>query len=213
MASRFDKFFFNKSVILVGPSEYVAKDCELIDVDSYDIVVRLNCHWRKIGGNLGNRTDVICHCLNKNQISGADIVRMKDDKIKLLLRNDFDFVTDKRKIKHFNTLNKDIGFKDMESIPNEFFCNLKKQVGTNPSTGVLCIMYLLSRSVKALDVVGFDFYRTLYYTKKDERFRNMIAKGAVGHNIEKQLSFMKGVFKATPNLRAVGYLKTVLEQK
>ncbi len=77
--------------------EYLPIDWKLFrgkkytNMDSYDVVVRLNWHWRKAKstpGSAGKRTDIVCHCLNPDQIAPNDLNRFKMEKVKLLFRND-----------------------------------------------------------------------------------------------------------------------------
>ena len=55
-----------KNVIIVGPSSNVLSDCSGIDVDSYDIVVRVNSHQEHLKKHkeMGKRTDISYHCMN-----------------------------------------------------------------------------------------------------------------------------------------------------
>jgi hypothetical protein len=208
---KMENYLLDKRVILIGPGGSVNRDCKDIDVDSYDVVVRLNWHWRNAKtstGNTGKRTDIVCHCINEDQINQNDLIRFREENIKLLLRNE----RSTSKAKNFNMINRDIDFDDIHTIPDFLLKSLKLKIdGTNPSTGVLCIVYLLNQDIKSLDVVGFDFYKTLYFRHRDKELLSQIRAGEVGdHHPDIQLEYMKSVFKNNPKLNAIGALNKII---
>jgi len=209
-----NKYFNSKSIIIVGPSATVKDDCKEIDVNSYDIVCRLNNHWRYRKGDhnyVGKRTDVIYHCLNSNQIDKKDLEFIKNNNITLVTRNEIEKTKDNKKIKNFLFLNEGINCP-YESIPKDHFDSLKEEMKCNPSTGVLVISHILSFDIKSLTVVGFDFYRTLYMYKTDNAFLKKIQEGKISnHKPDIQLKYIKDIYKQDKRLIPIGKLKELLE--
>jgi hypothetical protein len=211
----FSDYLKDKNIIIVGPSQHVYDDCKEIDVNSYDVIVRLNKHFKYKPGDhkiVGKRTDVLYHCLNQDQINLEDLKLIKSNNIRLITRNEINEKNIKNpKIGNFISLNKKVNL-DYDCIPYDFFKDLKTKLKCNPSTGVLTIMHLLSFEIKSLTVVGFDFYETLYFNKKDDKFLKTIQTNKVaGHNPKSQLAFIKDVYKNDERFKAVGRLKTILE--
>lgn len=206
------EYFNNKNIIIIGPSATVKDDCKSIVVDDYDIICRLNNHWKyKIGDHkyIGHRTDVLYHCLNPDQYSSDDLKFLKQKGIKLILRNELKYNQWKADI--FNKRNRHIGI-DYYCTPNKLFKQLENKLGCNPSTGVLLIEYLLSFEIGLLTVVGFDFYQTLYLDKKDDYFLNKIQNNKVAnHNPKIQLHYVKQLYNNENKFKAVGKLKIIIE--
>jgi hypothetical protein len=208
------KFFLNKNIILVGPSANVLEDCKNIKVDSYDVICRLNNHWRYEGGDhkfVGTRTDVIYHCLNADQYTKKDLEFIKEKGIRFITRNEIEKTKGTPKIDRFIKINKEVNLNYSE-IEQSFFDRIKKEMGCNPNTGALVIMHLLSMPIKSLTVVGFDFYETLYLHKTNAKQLEDIQKNRVaGHNPKKQLEYIKGVYKKDKRLMPIGRLKEMLD--
>ena len=88
---KYSEYVADKDVIVIGPAACVADDCDGIDVDSYDLICRLNWHWRvpkDMTRVLGSRTDILYHCFNGEQFSEADIGIWKERRFRVVARND-----------------------------------------------------------------------------------------------------------------------------
>jgi len=208
-----------KNVILAGPSGNLKEDCKDIKVDEYDVVVRLNKHWKIKKTDqtvLGRRTDILYHCMNIDQYNESDIKIWKEKNIYLVFRNDFR-VNNRHHIKwkEWQKRNRKVNFDNFSFNDGELFFKYKKEIGCNPSTGVLCMFYLLSFELESLSVVGFDFYKTLYTSSNIEgregQLLTKIQKGLIGdHKPDMQLEYIKKVRKNYPKLKPLGMFKKLL---
>ena len=206
-----DKFFKNKNIIIVGPSFNVLDDCKYIDVDSYDIVVRLNSHDLKEGDRkiIGYRTDWIYHCLSSLLVNQKLVDDWETKKIKIISR----YSPIERPVDKYNYN----GFYFIED--SNFIINLKKEIGCNPSTGVVSIIHFLSLNIKSLTVVGYDFYQTLYNNDNNEKLRKQIMKNKHGvgpdklsHNPSLQFEYIKdNIYLKDNRFMPLGFLKKVLD--
>jgi len=200
----------DKRVIIIGPGATVKDDCSSIDVDSYDLVCRLNVHWRLHDGDhkvLGKRTDIIYHCLNENQYTSADLKFWMDNNIKMVSRADIDYLGPVRKVVTFIKRNENVKYVP-EIVPYEFYLDYKTKLGCNPSTGTLAIFHLLSMPLKSLSVAGFDFYQSLYLYRTDDKFLSIVHK--MDHNPKKQLESFKREIAGFDKFIPIGALEKLL---
>ena len=85
------EFLKNKSVALVGPAKYMSGSNYGVEIDSHDVVVRINRGIESIksyGDDIGKRTDIYYSCLieTSQQTGKLDVVELKDDyKIKYIV--------------------------------------------------------------------------------------------------------------------------------
>lgn len=208
----------NKNVIIVGPAACLLDDAKLVDIGSYDIVCKLNDHWRVQPENfelLTRRTDLIVHCMGTNQYSVADLRLWKSRNIKVLSTIDFKHpgMAAHDKTQKFRLTNQGVGLK-LDFIPHRYKLDYQKVLKTNPSTGVMAILYLLDSGAKSVTTVGFDFYDTLYHDYKNENLLKNIQDNKVGnHNPNTQIvNFKKYVKKYGVRFKPVGKLKEKLSK-
>ena len=113
------EFLKNKSVALVGPAKYMSGSNYGVEIDSHDVVVRINRGIESIksyGDDIGKRTDIYYSCLieTSQQTGKLDVVELKDDyKIKYIVappesdfigmssKTDFHSLVDKSKMESF----------------------------------------------------------------------------------------------------------------
>ena len=214
MENNLQTYYSNKNILLIGPSAHVLDDCKSIKVDSYDIICRLNNHWRYETGDhkyVGTRTDVIYHCLNTDMYNKNDLEFIKNKNIRFITRNEIEKTKENPKIISFLKTNESVGLK-YDCIKKSFFDKLSKDIGCNPNTGCLVIMHLLSFPIKSLTVAGFDFYETLYLHKDNKKHLENIQNNKIsGHNPQKQKAYIKNVCKTDPRFIPIGRLKDILE--
>ena len=209
------EFVENKKVIIVGPGSTVKDDCKDLNVDGFDLICRLNKHWRLQKGDhavLGHRTDILYHCMNQNQYCRKDVQFWKANDYRVVSRVDIDKLKSHAKSRHFRQLNVGINLP-LDLVPNTFFNKCKADLGCNPSTGILTILHLLSMPVESVTVVGFDFYQSLYLYRTDEKWREVIHR--MDHDPKKQAITFKKVIAENPTMSErfipVGALKTVMD--
>ena len=164
------EFLKNKSVALVGPAKYMSGSNYGVEIDSHDVVVRINRGIESIksyGDDIGKRTDIYYSCLieTSQQTGKLDVVELKDDyKIKYIVappesdfigmssKTDFHSLVDKSKMESFK---KHIPIRIIE---HDFHTDLAREVRCKPNTGFLSIYDLLRFDIKKLSIYGFSFY-------------------------------------------------------
>lgn len=169
---KIDDYVRDKNVIIVGPSAYAKEDCHGTDVDSYDVIVRINHHYKKIREEdrkvVGHRTDVIYHNADPSLITQQDINYWRKYKVKIVTI----YCWKTRPIDQY-------GLDSFYYIDEDdsFFRKLEREMKTIPNSGNVAMLHLLSLQTKILSVVGFDFYRTLYLNDDDEKARQKFLMG------------------------------------
>ncbi len=209
---RYADMVAGKNVIVVGPGSTVAEDCNGVDVDSYDVVCRLNYHWKicdDMKSVLGQRIDVIYHCLNADQYTVADLVLWKKKGVPVISQHDMTHYTNHSKTKIYNERNNGVGFQ-MMYVPYSLFVDFQKRFASNPNTGTLAIIHLLSLPVKSVTVVGFDFYTSLYWFNGDKNLLSAIQR--MPHKPKIQFKHFKEYIQDYKNFIPVGRLKALLNQ-
>lgn len=147
----------NKSIVLVGPSEYITRTSHGNMIDSFDIVVRMNNQWPVsdlLCGSIGKRTDVLYHCCNSDyNISRMLIDDLTDIKLLCLQRGvQYKLLSqycDNLKIQYINISS------IYRSIYNIYNIRL--------NTGIVAISHILSHRIKNLHLVGMTFNKQRYY--------------------------------------------------
>jgi hypothetical protein len=204
----FESIVKDKKVLVIGPAKCVKDDIKLINMDDYDLIVRLNLHWRLTEADkkiLGDRTDIIYHCFNKEQYTVEELEQWKNSDIVIVARG---WVTDStQKAIIFQERNKDVGL-EYYTIPKSFFNSTKKSFDNiNPNTGVLAILHLCSLGVDTT-VIGFDFYESLYWNKMDVELYKTIHN--TNHKPRLQLNHFRRVIKKYKNFHPVGKLRKLI---
>lgn len=215
-------FVRGKNVIIVGPSVNVLADCEGIDVDSYDVVVRINHHYARTTDEerdvIGKRTDMIYHCLHGALVNDQDVAYWRDNNIKIITKYPWD-KRDPSKYDH----------DEFYPIDSSFIDDLKQKINCNPNTGVVALLHLFSLPIGTLTVVGFDFFQTIYlhkdrYTgdrRATESYRLAMKSGKIGeedgyyHDPDLQFDYIKKMFQENQRFIQrfipIGKLKQMLE--
>lgn len=206
-----------KNVIVVGPAACVIDDCRGIDVDSYDLVCRINYHWRVIDDDsvgLGKRVDVIYHCMNQEQYNRGDLLRWRDEGVFVLSPYDvhsgeLEKPRDRGEI--FVQRNKGVGL-DCMSIKH--YCLLiNRQFDCFVNTGTLAVIHLLDMPTASVTVAGFDFYESLYWNRENEKVRSYIKNQNITHNIKVQLESFKKHVSGNDRFIPLGRLKEIVNDE
>lgn len=232
MNINFKEYIKNKRVALVGPSSTLINSSYGNEIDSYDIVVRLNKSIplpKKYSEDLGTKIDILCNCLESHPHTGGDInpVLWKKHGVKFVL-TPFPIEVQKN-----NAILNTIGNvkKHIDIIYNNtlLYNNNKKILLASPTTGFSCLMYLLSLDIKELKLFGMDFYREMPYKeyfqgkvtwekavnaveKHRKDAKQNLGKQMNGHNIDSEFFYFKDfLYKKDIRLVVDGNLKNILE--
>ncbi len=160
----------NKNVAIVGPAAYLQNSHLGKEIDSHDVVVRINrsVETTKVyGEDVGLRTDVLYSCLIEK---AANAGKIKIDelvdhyKVKFLCappesdysgistETKFHYMVDKKKMKKISER------LPVRIVDHGFHTKLAKHVNCRPNTGFLAIYDLLRFKPKKLSIYGFSFY-------------------------------------------------------
>lgn len=170
MADVFTDLIKGKSVAIVGPALYM-KNLECgSEIESHDIVVRINRSIETTQfyeNNVGKRTDILYSCLIEK---AANAGKLNVDELK----NDFGVQLICAPPKSsMEGISYETAFHDMVNIENVkkimrhipirivdhgFHTELAKNVMCRPNTGFLAIYDLLRCMPKKLSIYGFSFY-------------------------------------------------------
>ncbi len=147
----------NKSVVLVGPSEYIIHTSHGDTIDSFDTVVRMNNQWPvsdSLHRSIGKRTDVLYHCCNSDyDISRILINELSDIKL-LCLQSGAQY----RLLSQYCD---DLGIQHID-ISN-IYRSIYNIYNIRPNTGIVAISHILSHKIKNLHLVGITFNKQRYY--------------------------------------------------
>jgi hypothetical protein len=159
--------FKNKKVALVGNAQSLLSQQKGTDIDSHDIVCRIN-----LGPNLcgteshGNKTDVLFFSMP--EWATADD-KLPSDVTKIHTGHCFNpcFMTGEERQNFTPSVKTDYFF------PEEKFNLLKKQIGytrhkTWPSTGATAFYMCLEANPAELNLYGFDFKKTFTFYHNDK---------------------------------------------
>jgi len=159
-----------KSVALVGPAAYMKGIGYGKEIDSHDLVVRINRGIESIDefhNDIGKRTDIYYSCLieRAQQTGKLDAKELKDRYgIGCLIappQSDMKGISNKTSLHHLVDMKT---VREIESlvpiiiIEHDFHTSLAKAVNCKPNTGFLSIYHLLELGVKSLSIYGFSFY-------------------------------------------------------
>lgn len=164
-------WFAGRRVLVVGPARTVDQELESVRLDDYDVVVKMNNGIDvpiRQDGALNWRCDVLFHSLadigtplsvDKLEQAGVRcIVHRTPGKsyVQTTLRAQRSF--------------KDLGYRgQVQIIAPDFYQQLRRRLhGAAPTTGLVCLSYLLGCQTAAVAVVGFTFYTTRYVPGYDD---------------------------------------------
>jgi hypothetical protein len=152
---------------------------------------------------------MIYHCLNADQYTVDDLKVWKKNRTTVITPHDIDHHSKHKKTKTYHDRNKNVGV-DILCIPHAVFAKFSQRFDSKPNTGTLAVIHLLSLQVATLTVVGFDFYSSLYWFRKDEAFRNAVH--LMPHKPRVQFEHFKEYIKDFDNFIPIGRLKEMLAE-
>ena len=156
--SAFQTLVANKRVALVGPSRSIVDSGYGMDIEQFDLVVRMNHQWPidpAKAPDLGSRMDILYHCCNG------------DHPIKNLF--DLGFLRTQFVCFEYEVGNESpqmIEHCERSGIPSmevtSVYQSLEAKLKTPPNTGLAAITHLLGMGVAELALFGITFYQEPY---------------------------------------------------
>ena len=192
-----DNLLKNKKVIIVGPASYLENSLKEDFINSFDIVVRLNNSFnipKTSIRDIGNRTDVLYHCLWGPHFPNS--IPLLKSKIKILKTSYPNIAPFSLDIERFMKINSD-------RIPYEIYETKKYKelfdlVGSRPNTGTMAIFDLLSYDIDNLHISGITMFRGGYISNYRKNFMHKSRKEVQKeneiykvHNIQQQIEYLK----------------------
>jgi hypothetical protein len=158
----FKEYMKGKRVCLVGPSPSIIGSGKGEEIDSHDIIVRLNKSLplpEKYKEDLGTRVDVLCNCMdNHPHCSGiVDPELWKSLGVKYVLAPFTQDGPTHMRVRQFS--NKTEAVIPIVYNPKEVFNSDVRNLKASPTTGFSCLSHLLSLELGQLSIYGMDFYR------------------------------------------------------
>lgn len=159
----------NRTVALVGPAKYMEGSLLGEEIDSHDIVVRINRGIESIATHskdLGKKTDLYYSCLieTAQQTGSLKIESLKSLGIKHIIAPPW---SDMKGFSKGNFLHSLVNTKKVKKIAEQipvsiidfkFNNQLAVEIKCKPNTGFLAIYDLLRYNPKRLSIYGFSFY-------------------------------------------------------
>lgn len=170
MANVFTDLVKGKSVAIVGPAKYMDSLQLGQEIDSHDVVVRINRSIECIelfSKNIGKKTDILYSCLiekaaNAGKLDADQLVNKfgvklicappKSNMQGICNGTEFHDMVDLDNIKKISKL------IPIRIVHGDFHTELAIKVDCRPNTGFLAIYDLLDHLPKKLSIYGFSFY-------------------------------------------------------
>lgn len=184
----YESLIRDKRVAIVGPAQYMMGKKLGKEIDSHDIVVRINRSiesCENFGNDIGFRTDVLYSCMiEKPENAGKmDITNMVNKNIKFIcipprstmkgIAFDPKAITASANLKKLDKIKSKINTRVIDMNLNNA---IAKNVDCRPNTGYLAIFDLLSYNPKVLSIYGFSFYLDGFIENSKSGITNMTEK-------------------------------------
>lgn len=194
------KVFEGKRIIIIGPASTVLDDLHDVNVDTYDIVVRLNngitLARNCAGGHLGSRTDILFHNLVEHGDRSAGEIppgTLRSHGVGVCVFPHWTPVGSKRRVRRKRRQLDTVPGIELKVLPAAFATTLRRDLGNVPPTiGASAILFCLTCDPKELAIHGFTFFDTPYLAGYNERVetevdaRAWVADSPVGHDVERE---------------------------
>ncbi|MDB6453731.1 hypothetical protein [Falsirhodobacter sp. 20TX0035] len=169
--------FAGRRVILIGPADTVTDDLAGVDVDAYDVIVRLNSGLflaDRDPARLGSRTDVLFHNLNEEGPRSAGAIPppvLKRHGVHTVVFPHWSFKGSKARVHRKR--------KELEgsgialNVPSVRFCTqLRRDLADHqPTVGTSAMAWLLGCDLAELAIHGFTFFSTPYAPSYNDQVR------------------------------------------
>ena len=162
-----------KVVSLVGPAAYMENSGYGEEIESSDVVIRLNRgieSCKKYPKDLGTRTDILYSCLIEKPANAGKIdpKKLAEEKVKMVCAPPFSDSTGRTYPKFIDTFHELVNIETVQTLMNtqipprlissELNDFLWEHIRCKPNTGFLAIYDLLAFKPKVLKIYGFSFY-------------------------------------------------------
>ena len=226
ISSKFNEYLKEKSVIVVGPSPHLKGLGRGSEIDSYDIVVRLNKGWKvdnELQEDYGQKTTIRYHCMMEHESNGGkyEIELMKSNGVEWLA-SQFPYNLDyfHNDNKKFRDLNKDsINFHVPADIL--YHLNLHEMMETRANVATSAVFDLVNYDIKNLHLSGISFYRDGWVGDYKKGAENVDSKGNYtmdmkdmqkeGHAQEAQMHLIKLLLESEEKFTVDEQIKDILE--
>tara|TARA_R110000824_G_scaffold16307_3_gene67768 strand:+ start:1358 stop:2161 length:804 start_codon:yes stop_codon:yes gene_type:complete len=163
----------DKVVSLVGPASYMENSGHGEEIESSDVVVRLNRgieSCKKYPSDLGTRTDILYSCLIEKSANAGriDTKKLVEEKVKIVCAPPFSDYTGRSYPEFIDTFHELVNHETLltlktagippRTIPTDLNNLLWQSIKCKPNTGFMAIYDLLALGPKMLKIYGFSFY-------------------------------------------------------
>lgn len=225
---QFLKLISDKKIIIIGPSENVKNDFENMKDTDFDIVVRINNHFKYKQDTLG--TNIIYHNMINEIINSEDLLLFKKNNILLVSKFKIDInsthPSNRRKSKNFLNENEHVNFDNIYEMKKASFLSKYQKPKKPWNLGCIAILHLLTYPIKELHLIGFDFYETNYNHEQDINLKKRMLdsknveltdenftkfRTLRTHDPKEQLNIIKKIYKNDIRFKAHGRTKEIIE--
>ena len=166
----FEELIKGKNVAIVGPAKYLTNSEYGTEIDSHDIVVRINRGIEltdKYSNDIGTRTEVLYSCLiEKPENAGTiDPLFLKEEKkVQIVVappKSTFNGYASNTELHELVNRDKVKILKkhlSLRIVDHQFNNILAEKVKCRPNTGFIAIYDLLRYEPSSLSIYGFSFY-------------------------------------------------------
>ena len=212
---KYKEYLKGKRVCIVGPAPTIKHLEQKEEIDSYDVVIRLNKALpvpESLFSSSGTKTNVLYNCLNPEPESGGTLhigyLQEEVDWLVCPYPNILPFSID---IKNFIRNNQDrVSFCHFEE---EYYAKIISEINTRPNTGLLTILDVLSCEIEELYITGITFFKGGYvdeyrYHTEESVMERMRQHG--NHVQPPQISLFKKVLANDPRIKMDRFLEEVV---
>ena len=220
----------DKTIAIVGPASYLENSKLGKEIDSYDLVVRINRGIELIenySSDIGFRTDILYSCLIEDpENAGIIDPLLFSEKYNLKFicttpfadlksffnKNDIHPMVDKEKFKKLSKL------IPTRIIPNEYWECFSKELKTRPTTGYISVFDILRFKPSKIKIFGFSFYTTGILkgykkgTKYQEETFHDVALKSKRHNHRKMFNYAKKILLYDERIELDPFLQNILKK-
>jgi len=222
---KYSEFLKGKRVALVGPANRTKGTKQKDNIDSYDVVIRMNLAYKvppKIQADVGERVDVLYCALSNYYFDKKILTENRMLKFKNNIKWIISTGTHRENILKLASCNKSaragVGIRQIGRRGVDFVSSkLKKK----PSAGVLSIYDLLSHDISELYLTGFTFYN--FMLSKDQRRNRYYYSGyspgyldhagnVYTHDVKGEAKFVKKMCKKDGRVKVDNLLKDIFSK-
>jgi len=173
--------FIGKSVVIVGPAKTVVDDIGKLNLDEYDVVVRLNngiALAEHANPALGTRTDILFHNLTEQgeRSAGAIPLSLLEQKeVRFLVFPHWGFKGSKTRLYKKREELRYSNVTKIVVLPTKFCEQIRQQLdGNQPTVGTSAMLFFLTAECKEVAIHGFTFFETPYLAGYNDAIKTRI---------------------------------------